>query len=360
MQFSLRKALLPSVGILIVLLLLLPKLKSPTEDGKSTDLAFGNSALPVTVHVVKPEKLNNKIFSTGTILANEEVELKSEISGRITEIHLNEGARVSSGELLVKINDTELQAQLLKAHYQKKLAEDKEERGRKQLEIEAISQEDYDVILNELNTEKAEIQLIKAQIDKTEIRAPFDGVVGLRHVSKGSYISPNTKIANLLDINPVKIDFVIPEKYVNLVQPGDKIAFKIQGFDEQFEGAVYAIEPRIDPATRTLRLRAISPNKEGKVLPGAFAEVKLVLDEITDALMIPTAALVPELRGQKVFLLAHGKASPQKVTIGIRTENKIQITSGIAPGDTVITSGILQLRPGAEVKISEINQSNLF
>ncbi|NIR50345.1 efflux RND transporter periplasmic adaptor subunit [candidate division KSB1 bacterium] len=357
MRFTLRKVLLFGAGILIILLLLIPKLKSLNHDNNnaSSNATFGNAALPVSVHIIKPERLKNRILTTGTVLANEEVELKSEISGRITEIRLDEGSRVRGGQLLVKINDAELRAQLLKAQYQKKLAEDKERRGRKQLEIEAISQEDYDVILNELNTVKAEIQLIKAQIDKTEIRAPFDGVVGLRHVSKGSYISSDTKIANLLDINPVKIDFSIPERYVNLVEEGDRIVFKVQGYDEEFEGEVYALEPRIDPATRTLQLRAFYPNKENKILPGAFADVRLVLDEIENALMIPTEALVPELKGQKVFLLKNGQAMPRQVEIGLRTEKNIQITEGLAAGDTVITSGILQLRPGDQVTVSGSN-----
>lgn len=355
MKKNRNKIIILSIATLLLLAMVIPKLRSIRADKPSASQSFDNSALPVSVYVVQPENLKNKIQTTGTVLANEEVELKSEMAGRITEIKFEEGSRVQQGQLLVKINDAELQAQLLKAEYQKKLAEDKEERGRKQLKIEAISQQDYDVILNELNTQKAEIQLIKAQIEKTEIRAPFEGMVGLRYVSKGSYIAQNTKVANLLDINPVKIDFSIPEKYVNLVHEGDKIIFRIQGYNDEFEGKVYAIEPKIDPVTRTLPLRALSPNKEGNVLPGAFAEVKLVLSETADALMIPSQAMVPELKGQKVFLLKDGKAMPQDVTIGLRTENKIQITRGIAAGDTVITSGILQLRPGAPVTIADVN-----
>lgn len=356
MQFNSKKTLLISAALVIVVLLAIPKIKSINENKDSAAApAFMNAVLPVTAYVVDPEPLRNKILTTGTVLANEEVELKSEVSGRITDIKFEEGSRVKEGQLLVKTNDAELQAQLLKAEYRKKLAEDKEERGRKQLQIEAISQQDYDALLNELNTEKAEIQLIKAQIDKTEIRAPFEGMIGLRYVSKGSYIGQNTKVANLLDITPVKIDFSIPEKYANFVDQGDIVTFGIQGYEEEFEGKVYAIEPRIDPVTRTLQIRALSPNPEGKILPGAFAEVKLVLNEVPDALMIPTEALIPELQGQKIFVFKNGQAMPQNVQTGIRTEDKIQVTGGIAAGDTVITSGILQLRPGAPVKIAEVN-----
>lgn len=354
MKFNSKTTILISAAFVIVVLLAIPKLKSINEGKDGAAPTFMNATLPVSVYVVKPEPLKNKILTTGTVLANEEVELKSEVAGRITDIEFDEGSRVKEGQLLVKINDAELQAQLLKARYRKNLAEDKEERGRKQLQIEAISQQDYDALLNELNTEKAEIQLIKAQIDKTEIKAPFEGKIGLRYVSKGSYIEQNTKVANLLDITPVKVDFSIPEKYANFVAEGDKISFKIQGYDEEFEGKVYAIEPKIDPVTRTLQLRALSPNPEGKILPGAFAEVKLVLDEIPDAVMIPTEALIPELQGQKVFVFKNGQVMSQNVQTGIRTEDKIQVTEGIAAGDTVITSGILQLRPGAPVKISEV------
>jgi membrane fusion protein (multidrug efflux system) len=340
---------------LVILLLAIPKIKSLSEDKKIINPMANGGGLPVSFYVVTPEKLSNRILTTGTILANEEVELKSETAGRVTEVHFEEGSRVQQGALMIKINDAELQAELLKAQYRKELAADKERRGLEQLKIEAISQQDYDVILNELNREQAEIQLIRAQIAKTEIKAPFEGMVGLRYISKGSYIPQNTRIANFLDINPVKIDFAVPERYVNMVKVGNSIAFKIQGYEEEFEGKVYAIEPRIDAATRTLQLRAQSPNPEGDILPGAFADIRLVLEEINDATMVPSEALVPELNGQKVFLFKGGKAMPQRVEIGTRSETKVQIVSGIANGDTVITSGILQLRPGAAVALSGTN-----
>ncbi len=360
MQLS-KKVIITLAIVGVILLLSLPKLALFDD---TPELSRGGqdgvaTALPVSVHVVKPEVLRNRIQTTGTVLANEEVELQSEISGRVTGIYFEEGQAIENNQLLVKINDSELQAQLLKAEYSKRLAEDREARGRKQLQIEAISQEDYDVILNELNTVKAEMQLIEAQIEKTEIRAPFDGLVGLRYVSIGSYISPNTRIANLLDVTPVKIDFTVPEKYVNLVHVGDKINFRIQGTASEFEGEVYAIEPKIDPATRSLQLRARSANPGGAILPGAFAEIRLILDQVEEALMIPSEALIPELSGQKVYLMQGGKATPRAVEIGLRTEDRIQVTFGLAPGDTVITSGILQLRPGMPVTpLGEASQNS--
>src|SRR3990172_44439 len=267
MQITSKKIYMTLAIVLIVFLLALPKLKIFNADKDSAGTAGFNAALPVSAYIVKPEKLKDQVQTTGTVLSNEEVEIQSEISGRVIEIKFKEGRRVNKGALLVKINDAELQASLLKAEFEKNLAKDKEERGQKQVKIEAISQEDYDVLLNELNTKKAEIKLVLAQIEKTEIRAPFDGIVGLRYVSEGSFIVQNTKIANLLDINPVKVDFALPEKYVNLVQAVDKIFFRIQGFADEFEGEVYAIEPKINTTTRTLQLRASCPNPNGAILP---------------------------------------------------------------------------------------------
>ncbi|MDW8466642.1 MAG: efflux RND transporter periplasmic adaptor subunit [Chloroherpetonaceae bacterium] len=197
------------------------------------------------------------------------------------------------------------------------------------------------------------MDIIKAQIDKTEVRAPFNGVVGLRYVSVGSYISPTTRIASIQNICPLKLDFSIPEKYATLVRKGDKVLFRVQGIDKVLEGQVYAIEPKIDPATRTLPIRAIYPNSDRRILPGAFAEVELLLQNADSAVMIPSEALVPELKGQKVFVAKQGKAVAKSVEIGLRTDREIQVTSGLSDGDTVITTGILQLRPGMAVQFVE-------
>ncbi len=289
------------------------------------------------------------------MLANEEVELKSEVSGRVTKILFKEGGFVKKGDLLVKINDSELQAQLEKAKYVLKLSEEKEYRQRNLLKREAISQEEYDSALNELNVNKAQVDLIKAQIDKTEIVAPFSGKIGLRHISIGSYITPTTIIASLQNIDPIKIEFSIPEKYAGSVEVGDKVNFNIVGSEETFTGKVYAIEPKIDNVTRTLSIRALCSNTSGKLLPGGYADVKLILKDISNALMVPTEAIIPILKGQKLFLYKNGVVTDPIVQTGIRTDTTVQITDGLAPYDTVITSGILQLRPGAPVKISKLN-----
>ena len=338
--------------LIVAVLFAIPKLSS---SGSKVPPANMNQSLSVKAHIIKAEKLANNVITSGTILSNEEVELKGEVAGKIINIYFKEGSSVKKGDLLVKINDAELQAQLAKAKYNLKLLEDREHRQRVLLEREAISQEDYDVSLNELNVVKADIELVKAQVAKTEIRAPFDGVIGLKNVSEGSFVNTETIIATLQDINPIKIDFSIPEKYSGSVKVGDQIRFKVVGKDETYTGKVYAIEPKIDPQTRTLKLRAVYSNAARSILPGSFADVELILHEIQGALMVPTYSIIPELKGQKVFLYRNGKAFPQNVEIGIRTDTRVQITNGLAENDTLITSGILQIRPNSPVTISELN-----
>jgi len=349
-----NKGLLVIVAVAIVGLAL-PKVRAIFAEKESKDKNPGFiPELSVKAFIARPQKLENKILVTGTVLANEEIELRSEISGRIKKIFFKEGTQVKKGDMLVKIDDSDLQARLLKAQYQKKLAEEKEYRQRLLLEKEAISKQEYDIALTELNTLEAEIQLIKAEIDKTEIRAPFDGVIGLRYVSEGSYISPSVKISTLQNIDTLKVEFAIPEKYMRLVDVGDKINFKVQGSDKRYSAVIYAVDPKIDPTTRTLQVRAIFPNRNHEILPGSFAEIEVILEEIPNAILIPSEAVIPTAEGSKVFVYNSGKAFERKVETGIRTERFIQIKSGLNPGDTVLTTGLLQVRSGFNVKIAEM------
>lgn len=350
------KRLLAAIVILSVLgVLALPKL-IPSERGAAPRSASGaGDTLQVSARVVAPEPLENRIQTTGTIRANEAVDLVSEAAGKVTRILFREGSWAQEGDLLVKINDADLQAQQERAHHRLQLAEKREERQRQILEKGGISQEEYDLAANEVEVLRAEIRVIEAQIAKTEIRAPFSGVIGLRYVSEGSYISPQTQIATLQSLNPVKVDFSIPEKYTGLIEVGDPVYFRVAGTEQTFRGEVYAIEPKISQNTRMLQLRARSPNPGGTLTPGAFADVELVLEEIGDALMVPTIAVVPELQGKKVFVYEGGRAMPRPVETGTRTETAVQITSGLAAGDTVLTSGIQQVRPGLPVRIDVLD-----
>jgi membrane fusion protein, multidrug efflux system len=351
------KSIIIGLTILVVLLLIfLPKILSSGDSGQAMqNPGRMNIEIPVTAHIVSYEKLSDVVFTTGSILANEEVELRSEISGKIVKILFREGAFVSKGDLLVKINDSDLQAELRKAASKVKLVEDRETRQRQLAENKMISQEDYESTLNDLAASKAEYDLIQAQIDKTEIRAPFSGTVGLREVSEGSFVTTSNIIARLQNLSNLKIDFAIPQKYAAQVKIGDEVNFKLSGSDFQYKAKIYAIEPKIDPSTRTLKLRAICTATYKGLFPGAFANVELNLKETEEAILITTVAIVPELKGQLVYLYRDGVATPQKVELGLREEKRVQITSGLAEGDTVITSGILQIRPGANVKITEFN-----
>lgn len=334
-----------------------PLLSSPAESDQINTGRTGN-IMQVEAVELDYETIEDRIFSSGTIQANEIVELSTESSGLITNIYFEEGRQVERGELLIKINDSELQAQRTRSVFRLNLAEQREERQRRLLERGGISQDDYDATLNEVNVLRSEVQLIDAQIEKTEVKAPFSGVIGLKYVSTGSYISPGVRIASLQEVDPVKIDFSIPERYIPRVDLSDRINFTVQGFDSTFVGQVYAIEPRVDTQTRTLQIRAISENRGQLLYPGAFANIVLILDEIDDAIMVPTISIVPELNAQKVYLVRNGRVEESRVQTGIRTSEKVQIVSGIARGDTVLTTGLLQVRPGMEVEITDLKKTN--
>jgi len=314
-----------------------------------------NPSIPVSGIVIKPKKIHNKITVTGSVRANESVELKSEISGKIQTIYFLEGTNVNKGDLLVSIKDDELTAELEKLRYNQKLYKDSEYRQKILLEKEAISQEEYDRALTELYTLFADIKIVEAKIAKTKIRAPFDGTIGLRYLSEGSYITSSDPIATLYSIDPAKVDFAIPERYSSLVQIGDEINFTTESVQDVRRGKIYAIEPQIDTETRSLNLRAKGSNKDGALLPGQFARIEIIFNSIDNAIMVPTEAVIPELGGHKVYVNRGGKAESTKVNIGLRTESELEITSGLVPNDTLITSGILQIRPGSEVNITLIN-----
>jgi len=355
MNKNIKKILIAITVLVVIAIAFLPKILSSTESGAIMPVGRPDMVVPVKAHIVSLETLGNSVYTTGTILANEEVELRSEISGKIVNILFKEGSFVSKGDLLIKINDADLQAQLRRAESKVKLSEEKESRQRQLRDGNLISQEEYDNTLGELNVNQADYDLIKAQIDKTEIKAPFGGIVGLRSVSEGSYVTTSTVMARLQNFNSIKVDFSIPERYSASVKTGDELEFKISGSNKIFKAKVYAIEPKIDPGTRTLQIRAICSSSYKELIPGAFANVELSLKQTTGAILIPTVSIVPELKGQKVYLYKSGVVVPQIVELGTREETRVQVTSGLNLDDTVITSGILQIRPNSKVKISEFN-----
>lgn len=325
--------------------------KNKAENDKGNDKNGKKPATPVTFHVVKGQDFSNTISLSGSIEANEQIEIRSEVSGIVENIAFTEGSAVSKGQVLFKVNDIELRAQLAQAKTKESLASENERRAKLLLQKEAISQEEYDIASADYRTAKAQTQLIQAQIGKTTVRATFSGKIGLRSISPGTYVTPTTLIAKLVSTNPLKITFSIPEKYATEISKNNTITFTVPNVKETFTAKIYALEPAIEATTRTLQIRALTDNSNGKLLPGTFANIELPLKNIKDAIIIPTEAIVPIQDGKKVFIANHGKAKEVKVETLTRTDKDVVITSGLKIGDTVLTSGVMSLKDEADIKI---------
>ena len=349
----LKRALGFGLVALVLVGLALPRIDL-SDDADEADEADGPEAANVEAHVIEPSTIADRLRTTGSLRSEESVELTSETAGRVTDIHFEEGTQVEEGDLLLQVNDSDLQAERRRLEFQLELAEMQEERQRQLLDEGGVSQEEYDRTRNEVNVLQAEVELMESRIEQTRVRAPFTGFIGLRDVSKGSYISPESHIATLQSIDPIKIDFSVPERHSNRMQPGDEISFSVRGSDASHSGEVYALEPRIDRETRTMRLRARADNPDGMLRPGAFADVTIFFDQIDDALMVPSLAVLPELGGQRVYIARNGEAQMRDVEIGVRTDTHVQVTEGLAPGDTVITSRLQELRPNMPVQVESL------
>ena len=332
-----------------------PKLNDELE---ATDAAAGptreKKILNVNGRIIKPEKLTDEINVTGSLLPDEEVDLSFETSGKIVEINFMEGTHVTKGQILAKVNDRQLQAELQRLQAQVKLAEDRVYRQQALLKRDAVSQEAYEQVRTDLATLNAEINIVKEEIALTELRAPFDGVIGLRQVSVGTYASPTTIIAKLTKTNPLKVEFSVPESYAGDMRKGLNLTFDFGDGLAEYNAKVYAVESTIDQEMRSLKVRAIYPNHDGALLPGRYANVRLKKAEIADAIAIPSEAIVPEMGKDKVYLYKGGLAQPVEITTGLRTAGEVQVVRGLQMGDTIITSGTLQLRTGLPVKLDNV------
>lgn len=311
--------------------------------------------LNVNAKVIKPQLLTDEFTTTGVLLPDEEVDLSFETSGKIIEINFEEGTSVKKGQLLAKVNDRQLQAQLQRLVSQLKLAEDRVFRQDALLKRDAVSKEAYEQVKTDLATLNADIAIIKANIDLTELRAPFDGVIGLRQVSVGTYASPTTVVAKLTKIAPLKVEFSVPERYASQIKKGTNLSFRIEGKLDAFNAKVYAVESTIDPNLHQYTARALYPNSNHALLPGRYASILLKKEEIENAIAIPTEAIVPEMGKDKVFLYRSGKAEPVEITTGIRTAAEVEVVRGLQLGDTIITSGTLQLRTGIPITLDNID-----
>jgi membrane fusion protein (multidrug efflux system) len=326
--------------------------ENTSENDKGKGKADQKSSLQVNAIVISEKDFANTISVSGSIEANEQIEIRSEVSGIVEKIYFTEGSNVKKGQLLFKVNDAELRAQIAQANTRQNLAGENERRAKLLLEKEAISQEEYDIASAEFRSLKSQTQLIQSQLAKTSVKAPFSGKVGLRNISPGAYVTPTTVISSLVNTNPLKITFSVPEKYAGDIAVNTEISFTVSGSNETFKALIYALEPSIDAMTRTLLVRAKAENKDEKLFPGTYANVSLPLKEIKNAILIPTEAVIPVQNGKKVFISENGIAKPVMVETGTRTEESILVLTGLKAGDTLITSGMMSLKPDASLKIS--------
>ncbi|MDR1738852.1 MAG: efflux RND transporter periplasmic adaptor subunit [Candidatus Symbiothrix sp.] len=314
--------------------------------------------LNVYAKILHPETLSNIIYvSTATLIPDEEVDLSFESTGKITDIFFKEGSNVQKGQLLAKVNDQPLQAELQKLQAQIPLAEDRVFRQKSLLEKDAVSREAYEQVSTELEKLKADIELVQARIAQTELRAPFDGVIGLRNVSVGAYVSSSTVISHLTKISPLKIEFSVPERQADFIHAGMPITFRINAESDIniYNATIYAVESRLDEKMYTLKVRAVYPNSNHQLHPGSYASVEIVSHEIPNALVVPNEAVIAEMGHDIAYVYSDGHAKRVELTKGMRTEANLHIVKGLEFGDTLIISGIMQLRDDLPVTLDKLN-----
>lgn len=308
--------------------------------------------LPVTGIIIQPSYLNEGIRSAGSLLANEEVDIVSKVSGKVTGIYFREGSKVTKGDLLVKIYDDDLQAQLRRSEIQEKMLAEKLERQRVLLEKDAVSREAFDQLQTDYNVILADINLLKVRIAETEVRAPFDGEIGFRYVSEGTYVTPSVKIAHLTDVSYLKLEFAISEKYVSQNLMGKNISFQTEGYPDTFEATVYAVDYRIDETTRNIGVKTRFDNRQGRLVPGMWASLMLITEEKHDAIQVPTESIVPVMDEKRIWIARNGRADLIPITTGLRKAAEIEVLSGLNQGDTILITGLMQLRQGLPLNVN--------
>lgn len=313
----------------------------------------GKTMGPVSVNyiVASTATISQDVYTAGRVGAMNELTIKPEIQGRVISVNFREGSLVNKGELLVQLNDAELKAQLQKNKALLRLAEEKAERLKKLLEIKGVSQEEFDSQQNEIETLKADQSFLTAQLAKTSIVAPFSGQIGLKNISEGDILSVGQSITSLVQLDPVYVEFSVPEKYAHLLKKDLLVDFTLdRKVSSVLTASVYAIEPRIDEVTKTLKARALYKGKE-QIYPGSFVKVFLKMGGSEESILLPTQCVIPIFKGQKVYLCKGGKMQEAKVITGIRTEDKIQILDGISTGDTVLTTGLMTVKKDSPLKL---------
>lgn len=324
------------------------------ETAPATTAIAAAPGIPADAHVVAPGEVKQLIEITGTLAANQEVAISSELTKKVVNVPVKEGNIVAKGTLLFQLDDADLQAQLERLHQQEKLAALNEARLKDLIAHDAASQQDYDQAATNLAVLKAEIRQLQTTIDKTRIRAPFAGRIGIIRTYPGALVSPSTPLTTIVDDAQLKVEFSVPEKYANLVTPGKQQTFTVEADSTAYKATVISKESYVDQSTRTLLVRALTPNTQHKLVVGQSARLAIALRTSGDAMQVPSQSLMPSSQGYSVFLLKNGKAQLAPVEVGQRDANNVQITSGIQVGDTVITSNQLRLTPSSDVRIVNI------
>jgi membrane fusion protein, multidrug efflux system len=346
---------------IVVLLTVIVFLIGSCNDKNSGQRAGGpgrqQGPLAVDGFIVSERSISENIEVPGSLLPFEETQIRAEVGGRIVKLNIDEGSVVTKGTLLVKLFDEDLQALLRKLEVQLKIKEKSEERSSELLKIQGISQQDYDLSALDVENLRADIQSTKIAISKTEIRAPYTGRVGLRSVSLGAYIAPNDVIAVLRQVDKLKLEFSIPEKYAKEISPNYTVSFLVDGGTGSHSAKVMATENSVDQNTRTLKVRALVEAKHPELIPGIFAKVNLQLGKDEKALMVPTQSVIPTARNKQVIVFRRDSALYAVVETGIRDSVFVQITSGVKPGDTVVTTGLMAIRPNSKIKIARVTNN---
>jgi membrane fusion protein (multidrug efflux system) len=326
------------------------KKQSPSQQGG----ANRQMAIRADAFLVKKVTITDRINIPGTLVANETTDIHPESSGRITYLNLSEGKPVAKGTLIAKLYDGDLQATLNKLQVQLQIAEQNEERSAQLLKIQGISKQDYDASLLNVNNIKADIEITKAGITKTEIRAPFSGKLGLKMVSSGAFVTPSTTLTSITQLDQMRIDFTVPEKYSPQIKTGQPLSFTVEGSDKTYIAKVIATESNVTEDTRSLLVRAAVQGNQSDLIPGKFAKVSLGFQPDPNAIVVPSQAIIPQARGKKVYLYSDGTAKFIDVTTGVRDSANVQIVSGLKSGDTVLVTGLLSMRPDSKVTLGKI------
>jgi len=328
-----------------------PKMNTAPQTANPGGGARGGRALPVSVHIVDYSDISDGTTRVGSLLANETVDLASQTSGRVVLINFEEGQWVERGRLLVKIDDLDFQAQLSRAEHQFALAAERLRRQQILFERDAVSREAFDQAQTDYNMIEADIELLKVRIDRTEIRAPFSGIIGFRAISLGAYLQAGARVATLADIATLKLEFSIPERNVFKQLEGATARFWVQGSEKEYTARIYAVDPVLDVRTRSVVLRALFDNRGGLLRPGmAAARIAVETERTLPSLLVPSESVIPDVDGRTVWLVRNNRATQVPVKTGTRTADMVEILEGVAVGDTVITSGLLQVRQGQMVE----------